>query len=106
MPKPAVEVVRSIFFNSANPATDPDAYLQCIEKLYKAFKTIYAPGKTKLVVNTCGWVEGLGAKLISDIASWFNAMPATLFITMSSGKQSEVEIASQNKVVVKGDLAQ
>ena len=74
MSKPGSDIIKSIFFNSANPATDPDAYLKCIEKLVMAFKSIYDAGTTKLVVNTCGWVEGLGAELISEIASMFNSM--------------------------------
>ena len=94
-----------MFFNSANHAADPVAYLMCIEKLFMAFKSIYDVGKTKLVVNSCGWVEGLGAQLISEIASWFHVIPPTLFITMSSAKESDVEITSQNKVMIKGDLS-
>lgn len=60
--------MESLFFNSANPATDPDAYLKCAEKLFRKFKESYYTGESKLVVNTCGWVEGLGAQLVNQIA--------------------------------------
>ena len=52
------EDVKSLFFNSASPASDPDSYLECVRELVSEFRKVYKRSHVKLVVNTCGWVEG------------------------------------------------
>jgi polynucleotide 5'-kinase involved in rRNA processing len=52
-------VVHSRFFDSANPASNFELYLQQLQDL----STIALSLKAKVVVNTCGWVEGLGAEI-------------------------------------------
>ena len=48
--------------NSANPALDPEAYLDVITELLEVFQSLAGSSK-KLIVNTCGWVDGLGAEI-------------------------------------------
>ena len=48
--------------NSANPALDPDTYLDVITELLEVFQSLTGSSK-KLIVNTCGWVDGLGAEI-------------------------------------------
>ena len=57
---PEITPLNQIYFDSADPASDPDFYLRSITSL-----VAQVPKKSaKLVVNTCGWVEGLGAFLL------------------------------------------
>jgi polynucleotide 5'-kinase involved in rRNA processing len=38
-------------------------YNTCIEKLHQEFKLQHPDKEKVLIVNTCGWVEGLGAEI-------------------------------------------
>jgi len=85
--------VSSLFFNSSNPAEDPDLYLDQLNHLLDKYFEIRklhelesgaGSRKPKLVVNTCGWVEGLGAHLISSLATSLSHIPATQFISLKS----------------------
>ena len=79
------EDIKSLFLNSASPASDPDAYLKCVYTLVWKFFEIYRKSETKLVVNTCGWVEGQGALLANQICKFFS-FGDPLFVTMTSTK--------------------
>lgn len=59
-------VERSWFFNSVNPASDPDSYLNLLNEL--ATSAMALSKTSKIVVNTCGWVEGLGAEMLTKFA--------------------------------------
>ena len=52
--------ISETFIDSANPASDPAAYLSLIESKLMVYSKLSTTNK-RLVVNTCGWVEGLGA---------------------------------------------
>lgn len=56
------EAVNSTFLNSPNPAADADAFLSTIVEQLDVYKNIAGSNK-KLIINTCGWVEGLGAEI-------------------------------------------
>ena len=58
---PRLVPVSETFVNSANPASDPNRYLSVIADKLSSFRII--SGKKKLIVNSCGWVEGLGAEI-------------------------------------------
>ena len=60
--EPQMVPVSETFINSANPATDPSAYLSVIESKLRVYSELSSKNK-RLVVNTCGWVEGLGAEI-------------------------------------------
>lgn len=60
--EPQMVPISETFINSANPATDPSAYLNVIENKLRVYSELSLPNK-RLVVNTCGWVEGLGADI-------------------------------------------
>jgi polynucleotide 5'-kinase involved in rRNA processing len=58
--QPDITPLNQIYFDSADPASDPDLYLRAVTSLVGQI-----PKKSaKIVVNTCGWVEGLGAFLL------------------------------------------
>ena len=60
--KPELVTLREVFMNSANPALDPETYLDVITELLEVFQSLTGSSK-KLIVNTCGWVDGLGAEI-------------------------------------------
>jgi len=62
------------FAGDASPAADPRAYVGCVSELLECWRR-ELPG-TALVVNTCGWVSGLGLQLLADVAHV--AQPTTL----------------------------
>lgn len=72
---------RCRFVGQTTPAEQPDAYVACVRALiaqHRAKADEMPPGAAAnehqvppvpLVVNTCGWVSGLGAQLLTDIAA-------------------------------------
>lgn len=58
-----LEPARSFFFGSVHPKDNPDYYLACFSELVDHWQTTkHIP----LVVNTQGWVSGLGYDLLMD----------------------------------------
>lgn len=55
------KAVQKTFLNSPNPAADADAYLGTILEQIEVFSRV--SGSKKLIINTCGWVEGFGAEI-------------------------------------------
>lgn len=85
----------TLWFGGNNPEEDPELYLQLVRSLFQTYtdlctqhhhqrhhhqrqrqprrqQSISTPGSSPaappLVLNTCGWITGLGAKLIARIA--------------------------------------
>ena len=96
------------FLNSANPATDSDVYLEIIRGLLVEFQQVKQP--KKLVINTCGWVEGLGAEVQMSIMRAVKAICTNCklqVITLSSmSKTSDLTLSHEefDHITVKGDL--
>ena len=62
---PSFSVLKQYFLDSANPAFDFDRYFTTTMTLIEDYKSILqTTPKCRLVVNTCGWVEGLGAEFL------------------------------------------
>ena len=81
---PEVEKVeKEVFLNTADPASDPDLYISVLKLLLNSCK-----GKDSvLLINTCGWVEGLGAGLISQLVEECSRItPNFQVIEMQSNK--------------------
>ena len=95
---PEITQLNQIYFDSADPASDPDLYLRSITNL-----AAQVPKKSlKLVVNTCGWVEGLGAFLLGQ---FLRILPAnTQVIELTSSKPCEIDFKDFKHLKIKGDL--
>mmetsp|Transcript_11759 Transcript_11759/g.19124 ORF Transcript_11759/g.19124 Transcript_11759/m.19124 type:complete len:755 (+) Transcript_11759:154-2418(+) len=61
------EPVRSYFIGTNNPQADPVQYLQAIALAYKYYCDHLRTQGVPLVVNTPGWVQGLGRDLLLHI---------------------------------------
>ena len=57
-----LSVISQTFLNSANPAVDPMRYISVIEEKLREYAS-YSCTQKRLVINTCGWVEGPGAEI-------------------------------------------
>ena len=57
------EQVKAFYLNTPTPNLNMKYYNACVEKLYQEFLSIKSEGDKVLIVNTCGWVEGLGAEI-------------------------------------------
>ncbi|XP_038723876.1 polynucleotide 5'-hydroxyl-kinase NOL9 isoform X2 [Tripterygium wilfordii] len=70
---------RCFFFGDTSSKRDPTQYLKCIFALYDYYQKEYcmcdkreSPGRTELplVVNTTGWVKGVGYDLLVEILNY------------------------------------
>lgn len=97
---PQTRVHQRRWFRSADPASDPDRYFSIVTELIQAGLQI---GR-KMVINTCGWVEGLGAHLIEGIAA---RLPDTAQVVVLEGNKTfDVQLPASRWVTkIKGDLA-
>ena len=61
------DVKRRYFFGDNTPRDDPGGYLDAAAALHGLWLSELAPEGVPLVVNTCGWVTGLGAELLANL---------------------------------------
>jgi polynucleotide 5'-kinase involved in rRNA processing len=55
-----IEIVKAYYLNTPTPNLNMKYYNTCVERLMLDYKQIKSKQNTILIVNTCGWVEGLG----------------------------------------------
>ncbi|XP_029199758.2 polynucleotide 5'-hydroxyl-kinase NOL9-like isoform X3 [Acropora millepora] len=58
---------RSVFFGDVTPRDKPDFYIQCVRYVYETYAENYRKSKIPLIVNTLGWVKGMGVPLLIDV---------------------------------------
>ncbi|KAK3755025.1 hypothetical protein QZH41_011062 [Actinostola sp. cb2023] len=56
---------RAYFYGDVSPKDNPDLYIKSISSLYRHYQEILTT--TPLVINTQGWVKGLGIPLLMDV---------------------------------------
>lgn len=59
------EVIDSIYLDSCTPQSNMSHYVSCLQKLFKPVEGI-------LLVNTCGWVDGLGKDILMQLLDDLN----------------------------------
>ena len=61
----------SCFVGAVSPEPDPLLFVRSVQRMF----AIYSERLTQLplIINTCGWVSGLGAQLLSDVLALVNA---------------------------------
>lgn len=57
---------RSVFFGDNSSKDKPELYIRCIQDVYKTYAD-HSRGKVPLIVNTQGWVKGMGVHLLLDV---------------------------------------
>ncbi|EWC48231.1 hypothetical protein DRE_02335 [Drechslerella stenobrocha 248] len=66
------ELVRQHHIGYASPREDPKYYLQCAADLMRACRTMAAERAEEgeeitLIINTCGWIKGMGRELLREL---------------------------------------
>lgn len=60
------EIVKGYYLNTPTPNLNISYYNRCVEGLLQHFRTQVPSSLDRekvLIINTCGWVEGLGAEI-------------------------------------------
>lgn len=73
--------LETVFFGHSTPADDPVNYLMALNHLYVKLQKL--PQKATTIINTIGWVNGLGELLIMDTLKLFKP---SVVIQISSSK--------------------
>ena len=61
------------FFGSTTPSSNPSLYIEIIAKIWKQIQELdLKANNIPIIINTCGWVVGLGINLMSDLIYLFN----------------------------------
>ncbi|KAI6652602.1 hypothetical protein LOD99_4387 [Oopsacas minuta] len=61
------------FYGSSTPSCNPELYIRIITKMWEQIQQLdFNTNNIPVVVNTCGWVDGLGINLLSDLIYLFN----------------------------------
>lgn len=58
-----IETVKAFYLNTPTPNLNMAYYNACVEKLHQEFQAQHHGKEKVLIINTCGWVEGLGAEI-------------------------------------------
>ncbi|KAK6516677.1 Polynucleotide 5'-hydroxyl-kinase grc3 [Arthrobotrys conoides] len=64
----STEVVRQHHVGYISPREDPKYYLRCAADLVREYRRLVEQGeKLTLIVNTCGWIKGMGRELLQEL---------------------------------------
>lgn len=63
-------LLRQHHIGYTSPREDPRYYLRCAADLYKHYRAMVDAGdEMTLIVNTCGWIKGLGRELLRELVN-------------------------------------
>ena len=61
------------FYGSTTPSSNPSLYIEIITKIWKQIQKLdLKANNVPIIINTCGWVLGLGINFMSDLIYIFN----------------------------------
>ncbi|KAK3612060.1 hypothetical protein CHS0354_021746 [Potamilus streckersoni] len=78
------QAVSCCFHGDLSPSSDPDWYLRCIWQVLQCYQQM--ADCVPLIVNTMGWVKGLGLQLLLDI---LRMLQPTLVIQLDRQNQTQ-----------------
>ncbi|TLD33002.1 hypothetical protein PspLS_00970 [Pyricularia sp. CBS 133598] len=81
-------IVRSHSIAAISPITNPDHYTECVLDLYTTYATKLRR-KCPLVINTCGWVQGTGLNIITELID--RIRPTEVIYMSKEGPEETVE---------------
>ncbi|KAF3307955.1 Polynucleotide 5'-hydroxyl-kinase grc3 [Orbilia oligospora] len=66
----STEIVRQHHVGYISPREDPKYYLRCAADLMREYRRLVEQGeKLTLIVNTCGWIKGMGRELLHELVA-------------------------------------
>ncbi|TLS23591.1 uncharacterized protein PpBr36_06442 [Pyricularia pennisetigena] len=80
--------IRSHSIAAISPITNPDHYTECVLDLYATYATKLRR-KCPLVINTCGWVQGTGLNIITELID--RVCPTEVVYMSKEGPEETVE---------------
>ncbi|QBZ60882.1 hypothetical protein PoMZ_07826 [Pyricularia oryzae] len=81
-------ILRSHSIAAISPITNPDHYTECVLDLYATYATKLRR-KCPLVINTCGWVQGTGLNIITELID--RIRPTEVVYMSQEGPEETVE---------------
>ena len=78
------EHIKGYYLNTPTPNLNMKYYQSCVKQLAKDFSDVKSEKTKVLIVNTCGWVEGLGMEIQNNIVE--ELQPGTI-VTMTKHGQ-------------------
>ena len=83
------------FYGSNTPSSNPELYIEIIKELWTYVVSLdYEKNNIVTVVNTCGWVEGLGISLLSDLV--YLMKPSVLVAHYITGREWFVNLTAES----------
>lgn len=81
--------VNAHFLGDFSPKNDPGRYIAAIQNLLASYRQSWGSQGVPLIVNTQGWVKGLGAQLLSQIEALVE--PSLIFNISEEGDSNDAE---------------
>ncbi|KAL8341552.1 hypothetical protein RB601_005517 [Gaeumannomyces tritici] len=82
------KTLRSHSIATISPITNSDHYLECVLDLYNAYSSQLG-GKCPLVINTCGWVQGTGLAILTELIAKVD--PTEVVYMSKEGPEDTIE---------------
>ena len=67
-------MLKAAVMGDVTPESDPDRYMACVAKMCDFVHRKAAARGVPVLVNTCGWVKGLGLELLTRLLSSTNQL--------------------------------
>ncbi|KAK4198802.1 hypothetical protein QBC40DRAFT_283039 [Triangularia verruculosa] len=94
--EPDQSIVRSHAIAAVTPALDPEHFIECALDLFTTYQARHPQDKQPpLVVNTPGWIQGLGLDILSDL---IKAIQPTEVLYMSTEGPGETVSGLQSAI--------
>lgn len=81
--------LKALFVGHVSPVSQPDSYSRAVQSLVEYAGQV-APPETPLLVNTMGWVNGLGLSLLVDVLRW--AGPTDVVQLVAEGADGDLPL--------------
>eukprot|EP00939_MAST-03C_sp_MAST-3C-sp1_P001356 g1356.t1 len=89
------------YYGATSPDSDPDRYMLCIQRIFLDVESIVRRAESgsvsAIVVNTCGWVRGLGLDLLGTVVAAARPTHVVEIQGFTPGKQFVLPISDAQR---------
>jgi energy-coupling factor transporter ATP-binding protein EcfA2 len=90
-----LQLVQGALMGDVTPESDPDRYKACVTRMCEFVSQQAAARKVPVLVNSCGWVKGLGMELLSHL---LEASAASLVLVCQVGNaRKDIQVPTNSK---------
>ncbi|KAL9591673.1 MAG: hypothetical protein Q9179_007484, partial [Wetmoreana sp. 5 TL-2023] len=98
-----VKLVRSHHVGATTSKHDPTFYLRCVDDLFRRYEQMLINYPScPLVINTAGWIQGSGLKILVDLIQ--KTSPTDVIYTSTVGPTETVDLITKGTVATKSSL--